>query len=243
MMPAIRQGTVNDREWRFATEQAKQFVSPLSEGSSRNHQKFTFLSPCYVLFRRLAPHLHQPGQCRRFSGLWNCSKWPLGNGLLAYLDIEKLLYACALIGLALLSSGCFGPYCYLFKEYVIVTASSMFVCIWHGALWARNIFWRLSSSASRPSPFLAIDRCKMIQSRYVKIPSPNPSHGVSCANLSWVRFWQQDTSSSLQLLLFARCCPACSLTSFGILGFDVWCSSTDSQSHCPSFCHPMAPNS
>ena len=65
-----------------------------------------------------------------------------------------------------------GPYwrCYL-KDYVITAASSMFVFVWH-----RN--WRLSSSASRPSLFLATDRCKMIQSRYVKIPSPNPSHGV-----------------------------------------------------------------
>lgn len=95
------------REWQWMKTCAwksktvcKPFVKGKFKKITRNHGKFTSLNPCYVLFRRLAPHLHQPGQCRRFSGLWNCSKWPLGNGFLV--SRRSCMLVCLLLRL---------PYC------------------------------------------------------------------------------------------------------------------------------------
>lgn len=168
MMPAIRQGTMNGREWRFAPEKAKQCANHFVKGKFKKIIWFVSVV-CPKACTSPTP-ARAMSQVLRIMELFQVAswQWPLG--------IKKFLYAWVpiIISLALLSSGPFGPYgrCYL-KEYVIVAASSMFVFVWH-----RNIFWRLSSSASRPSLFLATDGCEMIQSRYVKIPSPTPSHGV-----------------------------------------------------------------
>lgn len=167
------------REWQWMKTCAwksktvcKPFVKGKFKKITRNHRKIHQFESVLCHFPKACTSptpARAMSQVLRIMELFQVAswQWPLG--------IEKFLYACVpIIALALLSSGHFGPYwrCHI-KEYVIIAASSMFVFVWH-----RNIFWRLSSSASRPSLFLATDRCKMIQSRYVKIPSPNPSHGL-----------------------------------------------------------------